>query len=785
MPEYPLDVPRILSIYLQISQYPILARQIRRHMREELYRCGVLSRERLEAEVREKAVLSQRREGLIHPISEENDSLWEQRLQLVRDHLTDFYFAHNLPIERFEQIIDTVLSERNLRHPESRIRYFNPELAPVELLIPQLEMYEQLPAPQREPLRPLIEEMVVVLTKALIGDHPSFVRIAKNWLTSEDFRLVQNRAIGSGKIGGKAGGLLLAWRILQSSAPALAAQMDIPRSAFLGADVFRDFLARNKLDFSGQKFKPVDQLRADYPALQAAFAKGEFAPEVEGRLRAVLGEMGKAPLVARSSSLLEDGIGAAFAGKYVSVFCPQRGTPEENFREVTDAIRRVYASVYTPDALTYRRRMDLLECDERMAVLLQEVQGQVYGRYFLPVLAGAAFSYSPIVWNPRLRREEGFCRIVLGLGTRAVNRVAEDYPRLITLSHPTLRPETTPAEVRRYSQKIVDVLDLESGSLRSLPAATLLQSDFPGLSLLASQDTGDTLMPILSMIPRPVPGQLVLTFDSLIQNTGFVPLLRDVLATLSRQFDVPVDVEFAVTLDPDSPEARMTLHLLQCRVQSGVRDGIVCRIPKGIGAEEKFFVAKRVVPQGIVPQVQYVCFVDPRGYGSLADAGQRKGVAALIGRLNKVLAHQSFILIGPGRWGSTNPLLGVPVTYADIFNARMLVELAVEQQGAVPEPSYGTHFFQDLVEAQIYPVALFPDQPGDLFRGDWLARARNWLADILPGETGPEDCVKLVNLPGEFDGRKLDVYMDGETAVAFLVKPDGFSHPRMPMEDSS
>jgi hypothetical protein len=165
--------------------------------------------------------------------------------------------------------------------------------------------------------------------------------------------------------------------------------------------------------------------------------------------------------------------------------------------------------------------------------------------------------------------------------------------------------------------------------------------------------------------------------------------------------------------------------------------------------------------------------VDPDGYGRLADPGARKAVAEMVGRLNKVLETQSFILIGPGRWGSIDPLLGVPVTYADIFNTRMLVELAVEQQGAVPEPSYGTHFFQDLVEAEIFPVALYPDQPGDLFRRDWLARARNWLDDILPGAAGAQDCLKLVNIPGEFGGKKLDIFMDGETAVAFLAKPDG------------
>jgi hypothetical protein len=772
MPEHPLDVPEIFSIHLQISQYPILERQIRRHMREELYRRGVLSRERLEAEVREKAVLSQKREGLINPISEENNHLWDERLQKIRDHLTDFYFAHNLPIGLFEQIIENVLAERNIRHPESRIRYFNPELAPTGLLIDQLASYEELSAERREPIRPLFEEMVTVLVRALISDQPGFVRIARNWLTAEDFRFIRERMVGSGKIGGKAGGLLLAWRILRSSAPDLARRVILPRSYFIGANVFFGFMTENGFEYGNHKFKPLEQLRAEYPGIREELQRGVFPPRAEEKLREILRQAGNVPLIVRSSSLLEDGIGTAFAGKYTSVFCPNQGSEEENLIRLIGAVRRIYASVFNPDALAYRRRMDLLECDERMAVLIQEVQGQPHGRYFYPAVAGVAFSYSPIIWNPRLRREEGFCRLVMGLGTRAVNRVAEDYPRLVTLSHPDLRPETTPAEIRRYSQKTADVVDLQAAELAAVPVARLLQRDLPSLPWIASVDQGDTLMPLVSLGPHRAPERMVPTFDNLLQKTEFVRLVKDVLATLARQYDIPVDVEFAVSLDSTVPVPGIRLHLLQCRVQSGVRSGVSCKIPRSVAGEDKFFVATRVVPQGIVPQVSYICYVDPDAYGRLADSGQRKAVAETVGRLNKTLETQTFILIGPGRWGSIDPLVGVPVTYADIFNTRMLVELAVEQQGAVPEPSYGTHFFQDLVEAEIYPVALYPDQPGDLFRRDWLTQAKDWLDDILPGAPAPKGCVKLVNIPGEFGGRKLNVYMDGETAVAFLAEPE-------------
>ena len=153
----------------------------------------------------------------------------------------------------------------------------------------------------------------------------------------------------------------------------------------------------------------------------------------------------------------------SFAGKYISLFCPNQGTIKENLRDLTLAIRQVYASVFSPDALMYRRRVGLLDYDERMAILLQEVQGERHRQYYFPALAGVAYSYSPIVWNQRFKREDGFMRLVMGLGTRAVDRIAGDYPRMVNLSHPQLRPDVTPKAIRYYSQHFVDALDLDRG----------------------------------------------------------------------------------------------------------------------------------------------------------------------------------------------------------------------------------------------------------------------------------------------------------------------------------
>lgn len=767
VPELPLEAPNILAIYLQIAQYPILARQIRQRMREELYRRGVITTEQLEREAKDKAVLSQQREGLINPLVEEDARQWTLRLEQIRDHLTDFYFAYNLPLDLFQQIAEELIAARTAGRDVTLT--FNPELAPLDLLLKQAEQYHALPETDRAKVRHHLEEIIVVLTKTMVSDQLGFVRVAKAWLTAEDFKFVQSRRIGSGKIGGKAGGMLLAWKILQAAAPEIAARVTLPRSHFVGADVFYEFMAINELEFINQKYRSPDEIRDEYPQIQEAHTRARFPEEIAEQLREILRGAVKTPLIVRSSSLLEDSFGTSFAGKYASFFCPNQGTDKENLRDLTVAIRRTYASVYSPDALLYRRRMGLLDYDERMAILLQEVQGQRHRNYFFPTLAGVAFSYSPIVWTPRLRREEGFARLVMGLGTRAVERVADDYPRLITLSHPQLRPETTPAAIRRYAQRSADVIDLESNSFVTLPVKKIVSMDYPALRWLASVDQGGTLLPLAFIGPQTSPDQLVLTFDNLLGQTDFVPLLKNVLATLARRYETPVDIEFAATLAADSPP-RFTLHLLQCRPQSSMRGGAAQAIPADLPQSETLFLATRMVPQGGVAEVEYVVYVDPLAYGRIDDPVRRHEAARIVGRLNKNLEGKNFILIGPGRWGSANVALGVPVTYADIYNARALVELAVPQQGLAPEPSYGTHFFQDLVEAQIYPLAVYPEEPGDWLNADFFDSAHNQLAALLPGDYGFAECVKVIHVPAERAGRRLDIAMDGERAVAYFAQ---------------
>lgn len=748
----------------------MLAREIRHRMRDELYRRGIVTPARLDSEAHEMATLSQYREGLTAPFVQENAREWERRLDRVRDHLTDLYFANSLPIGLCQHLIQELVAQRSAQ-PHDATLTFNPEQAPLDLLLKQAEQYEALPEKDRAKIAHHLEEIRVVLIRTLIVDQLAFVRVAKDWYTAEDLRIIDARRIGTGKIGGKAGGILLAWKILQVAAPGIAKQITIPRSYNIGADVFYDFLALNGLEYINQKYKPPAQVRDEYPQIQEAFVRGRFPEEIADELRQVLREAGKRPLVVRSSSRLEDSFGTSFAGMYASCFCPNQGTRKEDLRDLTVAIRRVYAGVYNPDVLLYRRRMGLLDYDERMAVHIQEVQGEAFRHYFFPTRSGVALSHTPIAWSRRLRREEGFMRMVVGLGTRAVGRVAEDYPRLVTLSHPLLRPEVSPADIRRYSQHHIDVIDLEKKAMTTLPMREILDPDLPALWWLASLDRGDAILPLFSLGPEVSADRLVLTFDNLLQRSDLVPLVRNVLSTLTRHYHAPVDVEFAITLEPETPQPHLMFHLLQCRPQSRLSNGSIRPVPKDLGTADELFVATRLVPIGHVDQIEYIIYVDPAAYGELIDT-RRTEIARLVGRLNRMLEGQRFILMGPGRWGSSDPCLGVPVTYGDLYNALALVELAVPQQGSIPEPSYGTHFFQDLVEAQIFPLALYPNEPGEFLNREFIDEAKDQLPQLLPNATDCRRCIKLIKVPDERAGDLVHIVMDGDRAVAYFAPPE-------------
>ena len=503
-PERPLRTrTTTLDIYIKLAQYPILADRIRALMRNELFKRGIISEEAFETEVERKAVESQEREGVFNALQQEPASIWQMRKDRIRDYHTDFYFGYNLPGELFDQLVLQVLQDRP-HSGDVRELTFNPELAPWHMLFTQGAIYERLPPQELERVRHHLEEIKVVLIKGMVSDSLPYIGIARKVLSIADLRSVHDRRIGNGKIGGKAAGMLLAWKILQQedpdSGPSLRDKIDIPNSYFLSTDIIYDFRALNGLDhFMNEKYRTLDDIRRNYPEVVRAHMNGFFPERVVDQLAEVLLSMGDQPVIVRSSSLLEDNFGYSFAGKYDSYFLPNQGTEAENLDALLDAIRRVYASVTNPDAILYRQRHGLIDYDERMAILIQAVRGEPYDRFYFPTVAGVGFSQNPFRWNPKIRREDGFLRLVWGIGTRAVDRVDRDYPRLIALSHPQLRPETTARAMRQYSQHYIDLIDREANQFTTLPVTEVLHANYNRLRFIAAEDKGEYLQRITSV----------------------------------------------------------------------------------------------------------------------------------------------------------------------------------------------------------------------------------------------------------------------------------------------
>lgn len=770
----PASSDRTLSIYLSLAQYPILSGQIRARMRRELFRRGVITPLAFEAEVREKAIRSQALEGLHDPFAEEPTEVWELRLMRVRDHLTDFYFAYNLPFDLFERIVRDTLTERGASAEDVQIS-FNPELAPQTMLFEQAMAIEKMPLDERSQHEARLQEIKVVLIRTMISDQLAYLKIAKEWFKIADLNEIRGRKIGQGKIGGKSAGMLLAARILiEAGDEEIRSSLRIPESYFIGADLTYTFMALNGLmHWADQKYKLEEQIRADYPKIQEEFMQGEFPPDILEKLRALLDHVGDKPLIVRSSSLLEDNFGTSFAGKYDSYFCPNQGSPRENLRDLTRAIVRIYASILNPDALLYRRAKGLQDYDERMAILIQVVQGEPYGRYYLPHAAGVAFSRNLYRWSPQIRREDGFVRLVWGLGTRAVDRVGNDYPRLVALSHPLLHPEASLKSIRRYSQQYVDLIDLEENQMKTLPVQEVLHPRYPLLRYLAQLDQGGYLVPLRSMIMKEDIHRLVLTFDDLLRRTPLADRLRKMLQILEKNYQSPVDTEFTLqVVDPAALQPEIHISLLQCRPQSQMEES-QARLPQELNTEDIVFSTRRMAPEGRVSDIRYVVFVSPECYFSLANPAERAKLGRAIGRLNAALKGETFICIGPGRWGTTNPDLGVNIGYADIYNTRALIELAGQGIGQAPEASFGTHFFQDLVESNIYPLAIYLDDPDVIFNRAFFYDTHNRLASFLSNDKALFDCLRLIEVAAFRPGYHLELVMDDEQgrSVAFL-EPD-------------
>lgn len=634
--------------------------------------------------------------------------------------------------------------------------------------------YFKLPETERELSEAQSIGVKVGLIRRFLKNDLHFINIAKNELSLDDFGDLLTRVIGpaqgTGRLGGKGAGLFLAHSIIHNAKkmyPELLSNVKTPRTWYLLSDGIYDFILFNALDeVLNLKYNSIDEVKYQYQYFEQVFKHSEFSTEIVNGLSLALDDLADKPIIVRSSSLLEDSFGAAFSGKYKSLFIANLGLKKHRFDQLGDAISEVYASTLNPDAIQYRTERGLLDYREEMGCLIQQVVGKKVGKYFLPSFAGVAFSNNEFRWSPRIKRDDGIIRLVAGLGTRAVDRVGNDYPLLVSPGQPGLRANVIPEEIARYSQKYIDCIDLETSEFKTLEIDKLVRDhgdEYPGLTRLLSKYEHGNVMPINPVSFDPKDPELIFTFENLLSRTPFLKQMKLIIDILAKTLKTPVDVEFA----SDGTD----LYILQCRPQAHNVIGESVEIPDNIAERDKVFSANRYVSDGVCDNIRYLVYVDPVEYDKLPTQTEMMEVGKIIGRLNLALAKRRFVLMGPGRWGSRGDIkMGVRVTYSDINNTAALIEVAKKKGNYTPELSFGTHFFQDLVEANISYLPLYPDEKGVIFNNDFIQNSTNSLVTFISTAENYTNVVKVIDIPRNTGGKWLRIVMNGarDRALAWL-----------------
>ena len=642
---------------------------------------------------------------------------------------------------------------------------WNRSTAGGERLGPWTRAFEEAATVQRAAERGLatpeqIEEARVLTRRLGITCDDSLAELADRTLTLDDILKIRQRILPSGLIGGKSVGMLLARRILANHSPRWAHILEPHDSFYIASENFYTYLVQNHVWLLRQKQKnPETFLDGAAEARQRLFM-GIFPDYMRERFQNMLDYFGNSPIIVRSSSLLEDAYGNTFAGKYDSVFCANQGPRHIRMDEFLQAVRRVYASSMSEEALVYRKNRGVLAKDEQMALLVQRVSGARNGSLYFPHVAGVGLSQNPYVWDKEIDPRAGVVRMVFGLGTRAVDRSDDDYTRVVALNAPTKRPEHSFDDVRRHTQRRVDVLDLETNQLTSYDFIDVVRRcpDLP-LDMIASRDE-ERLRTGAERGREVFPW--VLTFDRMLEKTDFAATMREMLAVLQDAYGSPVEIEFTLNFLPDG---NYRINLLQCRPMVMGLHGPIARPDRARLAPQDIVMEGRgaVVGQGRSTVIDRVIYVSPAAYTRLSD-GQRHEVAAVIGQITakkREGKRPSIMLMGPGRWGTSTPSLGVPVSFKAISGVSVLCEIVAMHDNLVPDVSLGTHFFNGLIEMEILYVAIFPRGEGkeglDLA---YFEGAPNRLADIVPEAARWAEVIRVIEPAVGLDDPRLHLWAD-------------------------
>ena len=752
---------RLHRMLTKMSIRPELTAEMRKLFREVLKERGMLTEGELEA--------------YVHRLSSTGKGSPEE----LTDAIVDFAFATSFDEKEIENHINLVRKRDRFRNLWQVV---NTEGVSQRKIIKALKEFCEIPEGNLYIDPGEAEGVRVALIQRFISTHLPFVGVAKKHITIRDIDEVIDRTYLSprktGLIGGKAAGMILAYRILvprlTKRDPDLERCLAIPESYYFNSGIFSEFIEYNNLHhFRTQKYRSREEIEEDYRNIAELFKHASFPPDTVEMFARFLKKIGEVPLILRSSSILEDSFGHAFSGKYDSVFLANQGPLEKRLDEFIWGLKQVHMSTYGPDPILYRRDHGLLDFDEKMSVLVQKVVGRKYDCYFLPFAAGVAFSRNMYRWSPRIRKEDGIVRLVLGLGTRAVDRMGGDYARLVALSHPSLRPEGSPGQIIKYSQKFVDALNLTSGKIEAVPFFEIIEKMGPRAAYLALSYYGNGYIqkPAISL-KNPSLNTSCITFDNFLEKTPFVGLMKKILRRLEEEYGQPVDVEFAWDRD--------RLYLLQCRTLASQDEPDHVIIPEDIDKRKIIFRNTQVLFNADVQDIRYIVFVDPRKYQEIRSGDKRLLLGRIVGIINRSL-DEKYALFGPGRWGTNDIRLGVRVGYQDINRAVILGEIAFEREGMTPEVSFGTHFFNDLIEARIVPIAIFPDEPGNFINESLLRELPNQVPKFAPNYPTFFEVLKVYDLNCLNPTHRLRILQDADSqkGIGYLEVFQGHSEDKI------
>jgi phosphoenolpyruvate synthase/pyruvate phosphate dikinase len=338
---------------------------------------------------------------------------------------------------------------------------------------------------------------------------------------------------------------------------------------------------------------------------------GVFPDEIMEHFQQIVEYFGSSPIIIRSSSLLEDDFGNAFAGKYESIFLANQGGPEQRYIQFAEAVKKIYASTMNEDALVYRKQRGLDKLDEQMALLVQRVSGAHHKNYFFPDLAGVGVSYNTYVWNKDINPEAGMLRLVFGLGTRAVNRVEGDYPRMVALSDPSRRPYAEKDDLRKYSQHRVDLINTKENIFETISFEKLVdEKSVTDIRRIAVKDDE----PNQFRRERGLADKdyWILTLDKTLEKKALVSSLKKILELLEESYRYPIEIEFTVNFTHDNA---FKINLLQCRPLQTRGLGTKVTMPEKVNEKEKLFESQGYFLGGNISQkIDWVIYVNPQMY---------------------------------------------------------------------------------------------------------------------------------------------------------------------------